>query len=77
MVEGRNEENSIGFIHLISFTLLVLSGERLFGIQLNKPFNLPQWSRNLPPFKGNFNDFLILVRFSSFLLFYFYLFIIY
>ncbi|TDH74369.1 hypothetical protein CCR75_001460 [Bremia lactucae] len=58
MYEGRQEPAKVGMIHICTFILLLLSGERDFGVNLNKPFNnhLPL---DLPPFSGNHADLLI------------------
>jgi hypothetical protein len=58
MYEGRQEPAKVGMIHICTFILLLLSGERDFGVSLNKPFNnhLPL---DLPPFSGNHADLLI------------------
>jgi len=49
-----------GLVHLCTFTLLYMSGEREFGVQLNKPF-LRRLTIDLPTFSGNYADYLILV----------------
>ncbi|DBA00246.1 TPA: hypothetical protein N0F65_007890 [Lagenidium giganteum] len=58
MYEGRQEPSKVGMIHICTFILLLLSGERDFGVNLNKPFDhrLPL---DLPPFSGNHADLLI------------------
>uniref|UniRef100_M4BPB3 HID1 domain-containing protein n=1 Tax=Hyaloperonospora arabidopsidis (strain Emoy2) TaxID=559515 RepID=M4BPB3_HYAAE len=58
MYEGRQEPAKVGMIHICTFILLLLSGERDFGVNLNKPFtnHLPL---DLPPFSGNHADLLI------------------
>ncbi|CAH0521849.1 unnamed protein product [Peronospora belbahrii] len=58
MYEGRQEPAKVGMIHICTFIMLLLSGERDFGVNLNKPFNnhLPL---DLPPFSGNHADLLI------------------
>jgi len=61
MLEHRRDEGLAGFVHLAAFILLVFSGERKFGIRLNKPFVHPRFSSDLPVFRGTFNDFIILV----------------
>ena len=40
MLEGRKDPSKVGMIYLCTFTLLKLSGERNFGVQLNKPFEV-------------------------------------
>ncbi|TYZ61139.1 hypothetical protein PybrP1_008857 [[Pythium] brassicae (nom. inval.)] len=58
MYEGRQEPSKVGMIHICTFILLLLSGERDFGVNLNKAFDnrLPL---DLPPFSGNHADLLI------------------
>lgn len=58
MYEGRQEPSKVGMIHICTFILLLLSGERDFGVNLNKAFDnrLPI---DLPPFSGNHADLLI------------------
>lgn len=58
MYEGRQEPSKVGMIHICTFILLLLSGERDFGVSLNKPFDnrLPL---DLPTFSGNHADLLI------------------
>ncbi|CAI5709079.1 unnamed protein product [Peronospora destructor] len=58
MYEGRQEPAKVGMIHICTFIMLLLSGERDFGVNLNKPFSnhLPL---DLPPFSGNHADLLI------------------
>ncbi|TMW68021.1 hypothetical protein Poli38472_007693 [Pythium oligandrum] len=58
MYEGRQEPSKVGMIHICTFILLLLSGERDFGVNLNKTFDnrLPL---DLPTFSGNHADLLI------------------
>lgn len=58
MYEGRQEPAKVGMIHICTFILLLLSGERDFGVNLNRPFttHLPL---DLPPFSGNHADLLL------------------
>lgn len=58
MYEGRQEPAKVGMIHICTFILLLLSGERDFGVSLNKPFNI-RLPLDLPPFSGNHADLLI------------------
>ncbi|RLN50972.1 hypothetical protein BBJ29_005677 [Phytophthora kernoviae] len=58
MYEGRQEPAKVGMIHICTFILLLLSGERDFGVNLNKPFNI-RLPLDLPPFSGNHADLLI------------------
>jgi hypothetical protein len=47
-------------IHLCTFILLLLSGERDFGVALNRPFPTRP-SLDLSTFNGSYADFLLLV----------------
>jgi len=58
--EARKDTAQRGLVHLCTFTLLYMSGEREFGVQLNKPF-LRRLTIDLPTFSGNYADYLILV----------------
>jgi hypothetical protein len=40
MLEGRREPSRLGLLYLCTFTLLKLSGERNFGVALNKPYQV-------------------------------------
>ena len=40
MLEGRKEAPRLGLLYLCTFTLLKLSGERNFGVALNKPYQV-------------------------------------
>lgn len=63
MNEGRKDEAQLGLIHLCTFVLLLLSGERQFAIALNSPMkNRP--STNVPPFTGTYADYLLLVFYN-------------
>lgn len=59
MYEGRQEPSKVGMIHICTFILLLLSGERDFGVNLNKTFDLRLPLVDLPIFSGNHADFLI------------------
>ena len=50
----------IGTVHLVAFTLLILSGDRNFGVRLNKSYDHSYPSLKLPAFEGNHADVLIL-----------------
>ncbi|KAF0719695.1 Aste57867_861 [Aphanomyces stellatus] len=58
MYEGRKEPSKVGMIHICTFILLLLSGERNFAVNLNKAFEL-KLPLDLPPFNGNHADLLI------------------
>lgn len=51
----------LGMVHLCTFMLLLLSGEREFSIALNRPFN-KKLLIDISRFSGNYADYLILVR---------------
>lgn len=50
----------VGLLHVGVFILLVLSGERNFGVRLNKPFMGRVFS-DIPRFTGSHADLLFLV----------------
>ncbi|VDO95659.1 unnamed protein product [Soboliphyme baturini] len=58
--DSRNDRSRIGLVHMGVFILLLLSGERNFGVRLNKPY-----TRRLPMdismFTGSHADLLIIV----------------
>lgn len=60
MLEGRKDPAKVGLMYLCTFTLLKLSGERNFGVALNKPYavSLPV---DVPLFTGNHADLLVIV----------------
>jgi hypothetical protein len=60
MYEGRKDPSKLGLIHICTFILLLLSGERNFCVNLNAAFSkkLPV---DLPPFNGNHADLLYIV----------------
>ena len=51
----------VGMLHVGVFILLMLSGERNFGVRLNKPFNV-RLAMDIPKFTGTHADLLFLVR---------------
>jgi len=55
MFEARKDPGQIGLVHICTFILLKLSGERSFGVALNKPFctRLPC---DIPLFNGGHAD---------------------
>jgi len=62
--QSLNDVGKVGLIHMAIFIILLLSGERDFGVQLSKPFaqKLPL---NLPAFSnGNHADLLVLSIFK-------------
>lgn len=60
MLEGRKDPSKVGLMYLCTFTLLKLSGERSFGVSLNKPYQL-QLPVDVPLFSGNHADLLVIV----------------
>lgn len=53
----------VGLMHIGVFILLLLSGERNFGVRLNKPYTV-RVPMDIPVFTGTHADFLIIVSFS-------------
>ena len=47
---------------MVGFILLLLSGDRNFGVRLNMPYKEVLPALKLPVFEGNYADVLILVR---------------
>jgi hypothetical protein len=60
MLEGRKSASKVGLLYLCTFTLLKLSGERNFGVALNKPYELTL-PVDVPLFSGSHNDLLVIV----------------
>ncbi|KAI1288466.1 Protein HID1 [Halotydeus destructor] len=58
--DSRSDQSRIGLIHIGVFILLLLSGERNFGVRLNKPYSasIPM---DLPIFTGTHADLLVIV----------------
>ena len=56
----------VGLMHIGVFILLLLSGERNFGVRLNKPYTV-RVPMDIPVFTGTHADFLIIVRTSHLL----------
>ena len=50
----------VGLMHIGVFILLLLSGERNFGVRLNKPYSV-RVPMDIPVFTGSHADFLIIV----------------
>lgn len=60
--ESRGDQSKLGLIHIGIFIILLLSGERNFGVRLNKPFNNNQITfTQVPIFTGTHADLLIIV----------------
>lgn len=51
LVENRKDVSKGGLIHICTFVLLKLSGERLFGVAINKPYTV-RLPTDLPLFTG-------------------------
>jgi hypothetical protein len=61
MFQGRNDPAQAGLIHICTFLLLLLSGERNFGVALNKPYAQGSLPLALPLFEGTHADLLVVV----------------
>jgi len=59
-LEARQNEGKHGLIHVTCFLLLLLSGERNFGVRLNKQYDQRYPQLRLPVFDGNYADLIIL-----------------
>lgn len=57
MYKSRRDPAQIGLVHICTFVLLKLSGERSFGVALNKPFT-KKLPTDLPLFRGCHADLL-------------------
>ena len=55
MYQSRRDPARIGLVHICTFVLLKLSGQRSFGVNLNKPF-LKRLPCDLPLFSGSHAD---------------------
>jgi hypothetical protein len=58
--DSRADQSRVGLIHIGVFILLLLSGERNFGVRLNKPYSASV-PMDLPIFTGTHADLLIIV----------------
>uniref|UniRef100_A0A0N5BZ59 Protein HID1 n=1 Tax=Strongyloides papillosus TaxID=174720 RepID=A0A0N5BZ59_STREA len=58
--DARTDPAKVSFIHMGIFLILLLSGERNFGVRLNKPYVSKLWM-DLPSFNGTHADLLIIV----------------
>ncbi|XP_064624817.1 protein HID1-like isoform X2 [Lineus longissimus] len=58
--DARADQSRVGLMHIGVFILLLLSGERNFGVRLNKPYNV-RIPMDIPVFTGTHADFLIIV----------------
>lgn len=59
MLDGRKDPAKLGLIYLSTFTLLKLSGDRNFGVALNRPYSL-RLPVDMPLFTGTFGDLLVI-----------------
>ncbi|XP_065065613.1 protein HID1-like isoform X2 [Rhopilema esculentum] len=58
--DARGDPSRIGLMHIGVFILLLLSGERNFGVRLNKPYTT-RIAMDIPVFTGTHADLLIIV----------------
>jgi len=58
--DSRGDPSRIGLMHIGVFILLLLSGERNFGVRLNKPYST-RIPMDIPVFNGSHADLLIIV----------------
>ncbi|XP_028287619.1 protein HID1b [Parambassis ranga] len=57
---ARADQSRVGLVHIGVFILLLMSGERNFGVRLNKPYTL-RVPMDIPVFTGTHADLLIVV----------------
>ncbi|XP_072229876.1 protein HID1b [Leuresthes tenuis] len=57
---ARADQSRVGLMHIGVFILLLLSGERNFGVRLNKPYTL-RVPMDIPVFTGTHADLLIVI----------------
>jgi len=58
--DARADQSRVGLMHIGVFILLLLSGERNFGVRLNKPYTAAV-PMDIPIFSGSHGDLLIIV----------------
>uniref|UniRef100_A0A1I8GD64 HID1 protein n=1 Tax=Macrostomum lignano TaxID=282301 RepID=A0A1I8GD64_9PLAT len=58
--DARADQSRVGLMHIGVFILLLLSGERNFGVRLNKPYQI-RVPMDIPVFTGTHADLLIIV----------------
>lgn len=58
--DARADRSRVGLVHIGVFIILLLSGERNFGVRLNRPY-LASASMDLPIFSGTHADLLVIV----------------
>ena len=61
MWTGRGKPSMVGLVHLCTFVLLLLSGDRSVGVAMNTPYNGNMPLADLPTFTGTCGDLLIIV----------------
>ena len=63
LFDARNTPTKVGQLHMCSFVLLVLSGEREFSVKLNKPY-AGRPPMDIASFQGSHGDLLLLTVFK-------------
>ncbi|XP_068162227.1 protein HID1-like [Antennarius striatus] len=58
--DARTDQSRVGLMHIGVFILLLLSGERNFGVRLNKPYTL-RVPMDIPVFTGTHADLLVVI----------------
>uniref|UniRef100_A0A3Q1I459 HID1 domain containing b n=1 Tax=Anabas testudineus TaxID=64144 RepID=A0A3Q1I459_ANATE len=58
--DARADQSRVGLMHIGVFILLLLSGERNFGVRLNKPYTL-RVPMDIPVFTGTHADLLVVI----------------
>ncbi|MGH0145451.1 UNVERIFIED_CONTAM: hypothetical protein FKN15_059883 [Acipenser sinensis] len=58
--DARADQSRVGLMHIGVFILLLLSGERNFGVRLNKPYSV-RVPMDVPVFTGTHADLLIII----------------
>ncbi|KAM9832587.1 LOW QUALITY PROTEIN: protein HID1b [Neosynchiropus ocellatus] len=58
--DARADQSRVGLVHIGVFILLLLSGERNFGVRLNKPYSL-RVPMDIPVFSGTHADLLVVI----------------
>ncbi|XP_035262802.1 protein HID1-like [Anguilla anguilla] len=58
--DARADQSRVGLVHIGVFILLLLSGERNFGVRLNKPYTV-RVPMDIPVFTGTHADLLVIV----------------
>lgn len=58
--ENFHDPTKTAFVHVDVFNLLILSGQRNFGVRLNKPYQA-NLTADLPPISGSYADLFVIV----------------